>query len=402
MSSVEVSEIQSFISGFKEMNQEIMNKAKRFIGSGEILDITGRFIESQNNEIVDLSLNPFYLIAESYRKENLHSDMIQLLLDPRATYAEGGLILRNFFEYLLKLKPGLDLNFEDYSEAEVIREQGRIDVLIRSVKSQKAIIIENKINNAFDMDRQLPRYLEYVEENVGECSAIIYLSPNSKEPDRNSWTQQEIEKISKLLIIIAPYDKLTTDLYSGWLKACMEKIKGIKLKALIENYMDIIKKTGEDAMNKPIMDEFYFLVTKNDNMTVINSIREMYDSLIKYRVERIVDIFRNDVLPFRNVGNYKDNVAYFTGCHWGEYHLGIDIQVNESGYVFNFWIRDTDEEFGKVHPLEPLLDKMGAKAGLTRDGLYFKKQFSFPKDEDLLITYIKNFKTKLVNAISEV
>ncbi|GHT89940.1 hypothetical protein FACS1894137_19320 [Spirochaetia bacterium] len=77
--------------------------------------------------------------------------------------------------YILRYKPEYLYNFIDfininntvsqenidkkyYSDSKVEREEGKIDILIKSEETRHCIIIENKINNARDMDRQLPKY----------------------------------------------------------------------------------------------------------------------------------------------------------------------------------------------------------------------------------------------------
>jgi hypothetical protein len=64
-------------------------------------------------------------------------------------------------------------------------------------------------------------------------------------------------------------------------------------------------------MNKPIMKRFYDIVMEGDKYNTALSLRAMVDDLIVYRVERIVDAFKNDPLPFHRIGNWEDCDAFF-------------------------------------------------------------------------------------------
>ena len=99
--------------------------------------------------------NLFHVISNLYYRENFHSDIIAFILDPNANHGYKHLMLNSFIALLNRI--GFNIDVANYYDAMVVREEARIDILIKSESNKRAIIIENKINNAGDMPRQLPR-----------------------------------------------------------------------------------------------------------------------------------------------------------------------------------------------------------------------------------------------------
>ena len=110
----------------------------------------------------------------------------------------GSSYLNAFIEMLNKKGKNIDSN--NYLDAAVTREEGKVDILIKSDISKKAIIIENKINNAGDMQRQIPRYYDYVAQNTYIVDAIVYLPLDiHKKPNTDDWTQEDKDNVNPLL-----------------------------------------------------------------------------------------------------------------------------------------------------------------------------------------------------------
>ena len=96
--------------------------------------------------------NLFHVISDLYYRENFHSDLIAFFLDPNANHGYKHLMLDSFIFLLNKI--GCSIDVVNYRDAIVVREEAKIDILIKSESNKRAIIIENKINNAGDMPRQ--------------------------------------------------------------------------------------------------------------------------------------------------------------------------------------------------------------------------------------------------------
>ncbi len=126
-----------------------------------IVKILEKYKEAQlkRNEY-ELGFNIFALISETYHKENFHSDIISALLNPIGKHNEGDLFLNLFLQFLqtkfTKQVDAISNNYgaNPYVDKEFpIEGQRRIDILIAS--DTNAIIIENKINDAIDMENQI-------------------------------------------------------------------------------------------------------------------------------------------------------------------------------------------------------------------------------------------------------
>jgi len=157
-------------------------------------------------------------------------------------------------------------------------------------------------------------------------------------------------------------------------------------------------------MNKQIMNQFYTKMLEGNNFETANSLRIMLDDLSYCRVERIVDTFKIDMKPFRNIGNYKNWDAYFCDCFWGEAHLGIDIVMNPDSSLFLFWDRRHISEQPKEDSAKLALEKMGifGEFSLNEDGIKYRREaFAFPVMEKELYSYIVEFKRKLCQLLEK-
>ena len=121
---------------------------------------------------------PFSIIPFMYEristKELLHSEIIAELLWPDGTHNCGDLFLREFMNRI-----GIDApKLQDLSDVRVILESytatgRRIDILI--MWGNNAVIIENKLNNAFDQPNQLKDYWEDTENKGKNVLKVVYI-----------------------------------------------------------------------------------------------------------------------------------------------------------------------------------------------------------------------------------
>lgn len=112
---------------------------------------------------------PFSIIPIMYEsistKELLHSKILAELLNPQGRHRCGEAFLREFLSQIGISEP------QKLSDARADTEVGtadgrRIDILITWGKD-RAVIIENKLNNAVDQPDQLKDYLKDVTEHKG-------------------------------------------------------------------------------------------------------------------------------------------------------------------------------------------------------------------------------------------
>ena len=197
---------------FKEFIDEIClnySKEKQSIYKEHDIDNTLRF-------------NFFESISDKWYRENFHSDVLYTILNPNTPEIGRKYFLQEFVAFL-----GIEDKFDCHRGFEVIKEaltgiiswkdddgnfrerEGFIDLLIKN--ETQAIIIENKINYAPDMENQLVRYMKYVDEVLGIKSyTVVYLTltdDNNKKPPLDSYDKD-----------FAKYSKKLKDKNSGILK----------------------------------------------------------------------------------------------------------------------------------------------------------------------------------------
>ncbi len=382
----------ALLQRIKAFNDNAIREVEEFVCDGNLSALTRKYEANLKKRDVDIGFNLFAIISDIYHREDFHSDILKALIDPKGKHQEQKKYLHLFLEFIRS--HGAAINLADYKNVQVKREEGRVDLLIKDEDSKKAIIIENKINNAGDTQRQLPRYLEYVRENGYTCNAIIYLRLNGHAgPDTTDWTDDDREQVKAILKVICAYDETNNDLLNGWIFKCEKVSTNPDAQHILRQYGALIKKLGGNIMNKPIMEKFYKIIVEGENLKTALSLKAMVDELVLYRVERIIDKFKSDLAPFHSIDNSKDDDAYFTGLIWKNAHLGVDIAVEQESYSFQFWDRNDRE--GMKGQAKAMLQKMGCLDEYTPNNGSFSKKFAFPSQEEDLIKHITAFKKKL-------
>lgn len=165
------------------MDNQLQNEVIQFIYSEEIKNLSEMF-QKNIEEQEENKNNIFSIISNNYHYEKYHSNVLFFLLSEES-------IFKSFLK-LLGLQDKIYDNYKVYLEYSVVNKiednqekKGYIDLLILDDNlddnSKRAIIIENKINNAEDQENQLDRYYEAINEKKYEIDAIIYLSLDGKK-----------------------------------------------------------------------------------------------------------------------------------------------------------------------------------------------------------------------------
>ena len=344
----------------------------------------------------DNSFNIFTIISDLYYRENFHSDLIRYFLSPMERHGEGSLFLTSFITMLNKL--GRTINPQDYFDASVIREEGKIDILIKSEINKKAIIIENKINNASDMPRQLPRYYDYLYPNYS-IDAIVYLPlEKSKKPDMSDWTEKDKSNVCPLLEIIPAYDKSDKkNIVDSWLMPAIKDVTNANVLSILNQYISLIKILNSNIMDIVILEKFYQELLQKDNLKAAQSIRNMMNELPNYLALRIQDKFGACCHPFSKLWIYGNHDAVFEGAVIDNIYLKMDIWCYEFGYDVLFWSpedKNTSENdfnylINNIKSLDGFVKKEGTKNQIIR-------QFRF-EEEGCLFSFIKALLSELTN-----
>ena len=337
--------------------------------------------------------NLFHVISDLYYRENFHSDMIAFFLDPNANHGYKHLMLNNFIALLNS--NGCVIESANYRDAIVVREEAKIDILIKSSSSKRAIIIENKINNAGDMPRQLPRYYDYViEEYI--IDAIVYLPLDyNKYPDMEDWTKEDKEHIIPLLKIIPAYDNMhRMNIVEGWLLLSLPQIDNIDVVSSIRQYSNLIITLNKNNMDSIILEKFHKELQQADNLETAQSIRNMLNDMPTYLAQRIQNKFGGACLPFEKVWIYYSHDAVFEKCVVDGIYTKIDIWCYEERYDVLFWspTEDLPEEafsnlIRKIHSLEGFEPNGNVKNQIVR-------HFGFT-EESALFNFIQSLLKEL-------
>lgn len=189
--------------------------------------------------------NFFESISDKWYRENFHSDILYTILNPNTEEIGRKYFVEEFVKFL-----GIEDRFDCKSDFEVLKEEstgsiswtdnsgnkrekvGGIDLLIKN--KEQAIIIENKINYAPDMENQLVRYMKYVDETLKiETYTVVYLTliNDGKKPpldnydnDFKKYTEKLKDKNSGILKeVYAVDDKKSIE--KDFLSNCCKRIE---------------------------------------------------------------------------------------------------------------------------------------------------------------------------------
>lgn len=387
------------------MNDRFLEGIRSVSDDAALRKLAIAYAENRINRKVNLGFNAFALVSDVYHRENFHSDVIMAILDPNGAHGQGDLYLRLFFEFL-RDHHGVALRVEDYGQVELERESGRIDLLIYDKNSKKAIIIENKINGAGDMDRQVVRYLETVESRGYQCDAVIYLTLGfRRNPSTHGWNDEERARVKSLLCSITAFEESPKDLYQGWLAPCHDATRDNEVAHVIRQYRQLILKLGHNTMNKNLMDEYYKLMRDENRYTAALSLNSMMSDLPAFRCQRLVDELQQKSHPFLNLFFYRPTLAIFEGLKVESgSRLKIDVDTTSNDHTkICFW--DNLDPNGGTLP-ERILNEIGLIDAFTlKSGQWRTRNFPFPAEEESLRDFLDDFFQRLhdyVNAARQV
>lgn len=239
------------LKNYNEVLNILLNKENRYFKN--LADIFNGELEEYSKNKKNLYLEHdienkdkftfFELISELYYREKFHSDILFSILNKDTPDIGRDYFLKLFLEYLkipievfnpekeytIKLEQPtgkIQKNEED------LGKKGFIDVFIYN--DSQALIIENKINYAPDMENQLVRYMKYVEEELEiKKYAVIYLTltnDKNKKPPINSYSREfnyYSEKLKNLneKVLYECYAVGENSLSNIFLKNCLDKLK---------------------------------------------------------------------------------------------------------------------------------------------------------------------------------
>lgn len=387
-------EIELLKSWQQQINQHIetvsdcLNKFK---------PISREHIESKEELQKDV-FNIFNIISDLYYRENFHSDIIRFFLDPNEKHNGGCVFLNAFIQMLNKQmrEKGKSIDTNDYKDAVVAREKGRIDVWIKSETTKKCIIVENKINNAGDMQRQIPRYYDYVKRKGYDVDTIVYLPLDiTKVPNKSDWTIDDKKNVEPLLVIIPAYDRSKKiNLVDDWLRPSILLSDNIDVVSTLRQYSLLITKLNYNIMDNIVLEKFYEELKKENNFATAKSIRNMLNELPQYLAQRIQNKFGGNCQPFEKVWIYSTRDAVFEKAVINGIYTKMDIWCYDERYDVVFWCpeeQDSENFANLIGQIQSLQDFEPMK-----NGNQIVKHFDFT-EEDKLYAFINNLLKELRN-----
>ena len=366
MAKTKVAENSITLEKFKEIFNEY-KKAKEKIEKDFKLDLNNNF-------------NFFEAISDTYKKENLHSDLMKQILDPTTKEIGNISYLKSFLKII-----GVN-DFGDLRNVKVERECNRIDILISNNKN--AIIIENKINNAPDQDKQLERYSKKITNEVKKTvKKIVYitLSSEDKVEPCNLNEYGDSKTIREKLIHLPAVSKDTKKKsLINWLDECIEAtLKNNIGKIFLGQYKQLLAYLGGNILMAKSKEN---CIKEIFNSGLVNDLIDM----LKHRYDFICELIAKDlkingesvegscnIFSKPEQINNKDVKKYFTSINKEK----IEIGYYNPSKVFN------NDDFEKIKNInkntEYDFNKYGKwiYAQITRDD----------KDYDLIKEEIKTF-----------
>lgn len=321
--------MEGFLKTYQKLISCHIDGVRELLTNDTIRQVGWEYSQSDTNPAGN-SLNVFTMASDLYYRENFHSDIIKAFLDPNEKHGEGTIFLFSFIDFLNdNFRDKVNIAKINFNNAIVEREVGRIDILVRSEDSMHCIIIENKINNAGDMQRQLPRYYDYMTNLGYTIDAIVYLPLDiNKHPDMTSWTEDDRKHVLPVLCHVPAFQKKGISLVNGWLLPCTQLTNNIDCISILRQYSNLINLLSKSIMDNVILGKFYSYLLDGDNLQSAISIKNMLNDIPAYMTSRIMDQLKAS--GFDNVWSWKPR------------HCGLRFHKNGNEYKVDVW---SDENF---------------------------------------------------------
>jgi len=381
-----------FLNNWKQSINTYINTIQEFIDSTKKIGADYQLTKSNKPKI---GFNPFVIASGLYYRENFHSDILREILDPKGLHKESSLFLFLLIDALNKSDKNIRISKTDYNNSQVLRENDKIDILIKSEESKHCIIIENKIYNARDMDRQIPRYYDQMKSKGYIVDRIIYIPlDQNKKPDKSNWTLADKEHVDNIVTIMPAFDPYHLDIVNAWLVPSLSLVSNFDAISVIKQYIQLIKFLNHNNMDKIILEKFYNSILNEDNRNSAKSIVEMMNDIPYYRTSRLEDFFKDNCFPFNNI-KIGDAGLMFENFTYRNIYLKLEIwnKSENDNYTIIFWAPNNEDT--DIKNLFPDIDLLKSFELDNNQVHKIKMVFSFDEEKE-----VKQLVTKLLKALS--
>ena len=342
--------------------------------------------------------NLFTISNHFHARENFHSDIICSLLDPEGFHNEGYSQLELFLLFLHN-RHQARVEVGNYLNTSVLREKGRIDILIRDESSRHAIIIENKINDAIDQENQLSNYYQYLTDNLYKVDAIIYLSKDGQKTAPGNCPH-----LTPIIRNIAAFNKTPADLLAGWLQPCLQRANNADNIAFLRQYAKLIQHLSSAHMENEVKEEFYQYVSQQKNIKAINDLKHLITTLPDYRADRFGRRTTSHA-PFANRFRYQNNYWVFEKYKVGTDSYKLDVFFESTGNAKVVMWNTVKAENGGYETVQAQLERINLLDRFNGQSLYHgcTAEFNLPdyqnsigEIDEAVFALVKDIFTKLL------
>ena len=295
----------------------------------------------------------FNEISNYHYRENYHSDILALYL----RFKEVKYEFIHWINSCLSIE-NKSIDYDEYADGSVEREENRIAILLYSSDKKKAIIIENKSNNAGDQPKQLYRYLSRLKRDNVFVEAIFYLNKSTlKHPDLTGLSEAEIDEINEILII----GKLVKDnsLTENVIKKVIAKTNNIRLNALSQEIIDLFNTVIYGEINMEDLGNFVKELSENDNLEKLQKIIEAYNDIPKYLLNEYTNYLNSKNTGYR-IWVYNKSVLVIDNKTKDCINFAVDVSFSVKNISFELWVRNKGKwEISKEEILEKIKNDVG-------------------------------------------
>jgi hypothetical protein len=394
----ELKGLGQIISSMEDITDERMQKIARLLSA----------VNNNNNHNEEKPFNIILASSDIYYRENYHSDIISDILNHDKKYVEL------FIKYLEKFDV-----VKYYTKPEITREEDRVDILIKDDETKHCMIIENKINNANDTYRQLPKYYLLKKGQGYTVDAIAYLSMDgNKRPNKSTWEIEDHklnldEKI--IYCAVSDNDKPEKDLINGFISKCLLEAKSIQESTFFRQYIDLLHYLKRrKKMDDKLMKEFYIQM-KDDVENYKNAVWlssnfgstiTKFGNLIPYRRDCIYDkLVKNfpgsPYNPYKWPYRWEDNMSsldagidmYIFDIPNESVEIKIYCRCEQDTTTINIMLKK-ESTIPYFDLIKIILDAIGFD-DFNTDKNPCQKIFSFPEEEDIFYHYLDKLLSSL-------
>lgn len=291
---------------------------------------------------------PFHInvIDELHADENAHTRILTRLLNYRTDGQR--VILRSFLELL----PGFNEADKEVDSSSVEFNRDFIDCLIEC-PGKFAVIIENKIHNAVDQDKQIERYVDTVIGYGIPKDKIwtIYLTMDgNKVVENRSLTDKAKDLLNDRFITLDYRNHILPWLKNSILPNC--KLKEDWLITALKQYVDHLEglfgiRSVQFQFLNQIRDKVYQSIGVTDNMTVFEKHSLMGDFAKSLAaLQNIVDTLRANVeMPV--VAKFENATLHVLSNICSDRTFNLNNMI--SGEFYQIRVNDWGNKFWQIH-----------------------------------------------------